>query len=159
MVTLSAHTRRGETAIRYSLIWLELLIGIGATYGAVMLVTDARHPPGRDLGRPRARPVRRRDRADDRRRDRGLLGPAARGSSLAGRRPAASRLDRGATAGDRSADVAAAGHGHRRPSHHHARLALALARQRCSALAPPLTGARHARPRTLPTAVQRPANG
>jgi len=49
MVTLSAHTRRGETAIRYSLIWLELLIGIGATYGAVMLVTDAWHLPVRDL--------------------------------------------------------------------------------------------------------------
>jgi hypothetical protein len=49
MVTLSAPTRRGEAAIRSSLIWLELLVGIGAMYGTVMLVTDAWHLPVRDL--------------------------------------------------------------------------------------------------------------
>lgn len=49
MVTLSAHTRRSETVIRYCLIGLELLIGIGAMYGAVMLVTDAWHLPVHDL--------------------------------------------------------------------------------------------------------------
>jgi hypothetical protein len=49
MVTLSAHTRRSEAAIRSSLIWLELLVGIGAIYGAVMLVTDAWHLQVSDL--------------------------------------------------------------------------------------------------------------
>ena len=49
MVTLSTHTRRREAAIRYSLIWLELVVGLGAIYGAVMLVTDAWHLPAGDL--------------------------------------------------------------------------------------------------------------
>jgi hypothetical protein len=49
MVTLSARTRRSETVVRYSLFWLELVVGIGAMYGAVMLVTDAWHLPVNDL--------------------------------------------------------------------------------------------------------------
>jgi hypothetical protein len=49
MVTLSTRTRRGESVIRYCLIWLEVIVGVGAMYGAVMLVTDAWHLPVHDL--------------------------------------------------------------------------------------------------------------
>src|ERR1043166_8100132 len=49
MVTLSTHTRRGEAAIRYSLIGLELIVGLGAVYGGIMLITDAWHLPTGDL--------------------------------------------------------------------------------------------------------------
>lgn len=49
MITSSTATRPGEKAIRYCLVWLEVIVGIGAAYGAIMLVADGWHLPVSDL--------------------------------------------------------------------------------------------------------------